>query len=276
MNSNNSKTSELDKNLSPEELAEWNAIYASYRSGSLLSGEVTGIDSYNIGGDGNILAVVVIPYRVKILIPEKQLWEDFDNIPKSITRNLLGARIDFIIQNIDRDNNVCTASRIAAARLKRKKTPKIGDNVTCNILAVGQKKILVESNGFDVRLTQRNLCYSMASDFRLKYSTGQTLPAVVTEIEDNKMVISVRDAKPHPFIGLQKRHPVNSRRTSVITKKYNGMIFCKLEDDYDCLCNYSAFQNDNDFQVGDKVIIVIKEYNDKQKRVFGVIVSKWN
>ena len=284
MNFNQINTAELDKDLSPEERAEWNAIYASYQAESLLSGIVSGVDSYSVGEDGEVmLAVVIFAYRVKILIPEKLLWNDEKYAEKEITRNLLGAKIDYVITNIDRENSVCVASRIAATKIKRKQffksrvTPKIGDRVQCNVLAVGIKRILVEVNGFDLQLKRQDLCYSAYTDFRLIYSTGQTLPAVITKVSrrESKLSVSVRDAKPHPYIGLQKRHPINCRRTSVITGKFKGFIFCKLEDDYDCLCKYSNYHNDDDFSIGDRIVIIIKDYDDKNSRVYGVIVSKW-
>jgi ribosomal protein S1 len=281
MNFNELNTTELDKGLSPEERAEWNAIYASYRSESLLSGIVSGVDNYNVGGE-SMAAVVIIVYRVKVLIPEKLLWdENCTYISKDITKNLLGAKLDYVITSIDRENSVCVASRIAATRIKRKRffrvAPKVGERVQCNVLAVGVKRIIVEVNGFDLQLKKQELCYSAYTDFRQLYSAGQTLTAVLTKANkrDNAISVSVREAKSHPYDGLQKRHPVNSRRTSVITGKFKGAVFCKLEDDFDCLCRYSNYHSDDDFGVGDRVIVIIKEYDDKQKRVYGVIVSKW-
>ena len=35
---------ELDKDLTEQEKAEWQAIYASFRSGSVISGDVVGVD----------------------------------------------------------------------------------------------------------------------------------------------------------------------------------------------------------------------------------------
>ena len=35
---------EMDKNLTEPEKAEWQAIYASYRSGSVIAGGVAGVD----------------------------------------------------------------------------------------------------------------------------------------------------------------------------------------------------------------------------------------
>ena len=276
-------TTELDKDLSPEERAEWNAIYASYRAGSLLAGEISGIDSYTVNDNGEkMLAAVIINYRVKILIPEKLLWSDHEDMTKAMTRNLLGAKIEYVIQEIDRENSVCVASRIAALKIRRRQfwndKPKVGSRVKCSVLAVGVKKIFVEVYGFEMRLKRRALCYSLMPDFRLRFSTGQSLTAVITKADrkENILEISVREASPHPYIGIRKRHPINSRRTSVITGKYKGSVFCRLEDDFECLCNYSEYQNDDDFQIGDRVVIVVKEFDDKAKRVYGVIVSKWN
>jgi ribosomal protein S1 len=283
MNFNEINIGELDKDLSPQERKEWNAVYASYRAGSIMSGNVTGVDAYSIG-DEKMLTVVVIPYRVKILIPETQMWEERDKIPSSITRNLLGAKIDFVITEIDRENSVCVASRIAASHIKKKQffngkpMPKAGDVVKCSILAVGAKRVLAEVCGVDLRLNRQELCYSAVNDFRSCFMTGQSLPALIKSVNKNtgKLSVSVRDAKPHPYIGLRNRHPLNCRRSSVITGKYKGAIFCKLEDDYDCLCTYTEFQRDSDFEIGDNVVIVIKKYSDAAQRVFGVIISKWN
>ncbi|MCL2637512.1 MAG: hypothetical protein FWD48_03995 [Oscillospiraceae bacterium] len=285
MNFNQLSTSELDRDLTPEERAEWNAIYASYQSRSLLTGEVFGIDSYAIDSNGKpLLAAIIIAYRVKVLIPHEFLWDDAENIPAEITKNLLGAKIDYVIQNIDRENGVCVASRIAATQIRRKQffktKPKVNDRITCNVLAVGMKRMFVEVGGFDINLMWNELRYSAFSDFRFNYSTGQTLPAIIKSVNKRKpiaeaLTISVREARPHPFLGLRKRHPVNSRRKSIIIGKYKGLIFCKLEEDFDCLCKYSAYQSDDDFQIGDNVIITIKEYDDNSKRVYGVIISKW-
>jgi ribosomal protein S1 len=106
------------------------------------------------------------------------------------------------------------------------------------------------------------------------------LPAIIKSVGNRKskekaLEVSVREAGPHPYIGLRKRHPIDSRRSSVILGKYKGLIFCKLEEDYDCLCKYSAYHSDDDFQIGDRVLMVIKEYDDDKQRVYGVIVSKW-
>jgi len=61
MNFNEVNTIELDKKLSLEERKEWDSIYASYRAGSLLSGTVTGVDSYAVGKDNKKMLAVTLP-----------------------------------------------------------------------------------------------------------------------------------------------------------------------------------------------------------------------
>lgn len=48
MNFRDLDLTELDKDLSEEQIKEWNAIYASYRAGSVLTGRVVGIDTNTI------------------------------------------------------------------------------------------------------------------------------------------------------------------------------------------------------------------------------------
>lgn len=95
---------------------------------------------------------------------------------------------------------------------------------------------------------------------------------VISESTDK---ISIKEAKPHPFDGAEQRHPVNCRRASVITGKYDGGVFCKLENELDCLCSYLPEQNALDFHIGDRVVIVIRKYNYERKLVFGRILARW-
>ena len=72
---------ELDKNLTEPERAEWQSIYASYRSGSVMYGNVVGVDMHEFKlrptseeeefEKRTMRCLIVIPYRVKIIIPER-------------------------------------------------------------------------------------------------------------------------------------------------------------------------------------------------------------
>ena len=89
---------ELDKDLSEEQQKEWNAIYASWRAGSILTGRVVGVDTTTITlpnkktGKPERVAInclVVISYRVKVLIPEQQVWFDENTTrPEHVLRSI--------------------------------------------------------------------------------------------------------------------------------------------------------------------------------------------
>lgn len=280
-----------DKDLSEEQLKEWNSIYASYRSGSMLTGRVVGMDTTTIRVTNresgklekqNINCLVVISYRVKVLIPEQEVWyDDQSRRPVHVLRSMTGAVIDYVITGIDRINDCCTASRKRAMDIRRrtflKLEPQMGRKVPVNVLAVGSTHLLATCNGFDMTLSQRDLSYGMIEDLRDKFHPGEQKMAVlkVYDKEKNQLRASVKEAEPHPFDGVEVRHPLNSRRASVISGKYKGGVFCKLEENLDCLCTYTMYQKDEDFNIGTQVIVVITKFDYARKLVYGKIVAKW-
>ncbi len=282
---------ELDKDLSEEQQKEWNAIYASWRAGSILTGRVVGVDTTTITlineetGEPERVAInclVVISYRVKVLIPEQQVWFDEKTTrPEHVLRSMTGAVIDYVITGIDRESDCCTASRRSAMYVRRKAftklAPRVGKKVSVNVLAVGASHLLANCGGYDMTLSQRDLSYGMLGDLRDKYHPGETLNAVLKEYDEGNQTIrvSVKEAEPHPFDGVEIRYPLNCRRASVISGKYKGGVFCKLEENLDCLCTYSMYQCDEDFDIGDQVIVVITQYDYPRKLVYGKIVAKW-
>jgi hypothetical protein len=42
------------------------------------------------------------------------------------------------------------------------------------------------------------------------------------------------------------------------------------------MCNISDYHSDSEFEIGDRVIIAVKEYDDKTKRVYGLIMDDYN
>ena len=237
---------ELDKDLSEEQQKEWNAIYASYRSGSVLTGKVSGMDTTIImlknkdTGEmekKEINCLVIIGYRVKVLVPEQEVWfDETAKRPTHVLRSMAGTTIDYVITNIDREGECCTASRRLALNIRRRSflrlTPEKGRKIQAKILAVGRTHLLCNAGGFDITLSQRDLSYAMIPDLREKFRPGETYTALIKEYDTEKeqLSISVKEAEPHPFDGADTRHPLRSRRASVITGKYKGGVFCKLEE----------------------------------------------
>ena len=282
---------ELDKELSEEQQKEWNAIYASYRSASILTGKVIGTDTTIITVKNKktgrpeqqeINCLVIINYRVKILIPEQEIWyNENTKRPSHVLRSMVGAVLDYVITGIERESECCIASRRVALAIRRhsflRLTPEVGRKIQTNVLAVGKTHLLCTAGGFDMTLSQRDLSYGMISDLREKFHPGEVYSSVIKSYEKNpeRLLVSVKEAEPHPFDGADIRHPLRSRRASVISGKYKGGVFCKLEENLDCLCTYSPDQYDEDFHIGDQVIVAISKFNYTKKQIYGKIIAKW-
>lgn len=60
----------------------------------------------------SIPCLVVIDYRVKVLIPENEVWfNEATRRPPHVLRSMAGATIDYVITGIDREAGCCIASR---------------------------------------------------------------------------------------------------------------------------------------------------------------------
>lgn len=283
---------ELDRDLSPEERQEWNSIYASYRSRSVLSGSIVGIDRHELNSRGResgetvtrqMYCAIVIPFRVRILIPEAEMWPENEERPGFVLRNMAGAVIDFVIIHVDREGGFAIGSRRLAMATRRyyfstqPSLNRLGARVQCRVLAVGPRRCLVECYGFDVNLTQREMRYTAIPDLRTEYHPGDELNCLIKgyDKEAETLLLSVKEAHPNPFDGAQLRHPVGSRRQAVIAGKYAGGVFCNLPDGAVCMCSYSFHYSDAAFSIGDKVILVIQRYDMEKKQIYGKIVAKW-
>lgn len=282
----------LDEDLSEEERNEWNAIYASYRSKSILTGRIMGIDTHSFTVRNRetrqterrkMLCAVIINYRVKVLIPETEVWYPGQERPPYVLRNMSGAETDYIILDVDREGGVAIGSRRMALAAQRhffdtiKGGRSIGEKLTCRVLAVGPRRCLVECGGRDMSLSQKDLTYIATPDLRTRYHPGQTLNCVLKEYDrrEGQFWVSVKDTVDNPFFGALRRHPIGSRRQAVISGKYGGGVFCTLSDETVCLCHYSTLHSDLDFHVGDTVILAIKQFDYERSLIYGRILSKW-
>ena len=280
----------LDEDLSEEERNEWNAIYASYRSKSILTGRIMGIDTHSFTVRNRetrqterrkMLCAVIINYRVKVLIPETEVWYPGQERPPYVLRNMSGAETDYIILDVDREGGVAIGSRRMALAAQRhffdtiKGGRSIGEKLTCRVLAVGPRRCLVECGGRD--MSQKDLTYIATPDLRTRYHPGQTLNCVLKEYDrrEGQFWVSVKDTVDNPFFGALRRHPIGSRRQAVISGKYGGGVFCTLSDETVCLCHYSTLHSDLDFHVGDTVILAIKQFDYERSLIYGRILSKW-
>ena len=282
---------ELDRDLSPDQLREWTAIYASYRSRTPLTGTIIGVDSYRLAitdpatkkmEHKQISCLVVMDFRVKVIIPQTEIWFDTEtNLPDYVVKKMIGAKVDYVVTNVDRPGECAIASRRMALGHARNRFFKdlkrtVPDILTCNVLVVGPNRIIAECNGFDLNFRNRDLSYTAIADLRTEYRPGQELEArfMRADQQSGALEVSVKEVNPNPFYGADKRHPVGSTRQAVISGTYAGGVFCRLIDDTTCLCLYSPNYFSEEFYIGDSVLIAVTRYDYGRKLIYGRILSK--
>ena len=280
----------LDQDLSPEQRQEWNTIYASFRGRSVMHGTIIGVNPHTMtvrsAQTGQLetkqmYCAVVVPFRVRILIPETEMWAENEERPAFVLRNMPGAQIDFVITHVDREAGFAIGSRRLALHSRRyffstQPLCQPGSRVPCHVLAVGPRRCLVECYGYDVNLSQRDMSYAAIPDLREQYHPGDELTCVVKQFdrEAGSLEISIKETVPNPFDEACLRHPVDCRRRAIIAGKYAGGVFCNLPDGAVIMCRYSFHYEDSDFKIGDTVMIVIQRYDEEKKQIFGKIVGK--
>ena len=226
---------------------------------------------------------VLLDYRVKVLIPETEMWMPGEERPSYVLQEMKGAKVGYVIINVDREGECAIASRRIALAAQRHYFATVrgghqeGEMLKCNVLSVGPKLCLVECGGYDITLTQRDLSYTSIPDLREKYHPGDELDCRLVEYapKEERLVISVKEVEPNPFIGADQRHPVGARRNATISGKYKGGVFCTLTDGTVVLCLYSPLHSDASFQIGDGAVIVISKFDYGHQLVYGRILSKW-
>ena len=280
----------LDQDLSPEQRQEWNTIYASFRSRSVMRGTIIGVDPHSMtvrsAQTGQVetkrmYCAVIVPFRARILIPETEMWAESEERPAFVLRNMPGAQIDFVITHVDREAGFAIGSRRLALASRRyffstQPLHQPGSRVPCHVLAVGPRRCLVECYGYDVNLSQRDMNYAAIPDLREQYHPGDELTCVVKQFDRKAgaLEISVKETVPNPFDEASLRHPVGCRRRATIAGKYAGGVFCNLPDGAVVMCRYSFHYEDSDFKTGDTVMVVIQRYDEGKKQIFGKIVGR--
>lgn len=285
---------ETDSELTVEERDEWNAIYASFRSGSLMQGEVIGVERVMIEehtteshgehdvdeeSEQGVLCLTITPYRVKILIPAPLVWCEPEEREEFVLQSMGGAKVEFVIIAVDRQGGCAIASRAMALMHRRriaheKEKIEIGAIIPCQVIAVGFSLLTVTALDYDNTLTPPGLSYAYLGDLRQIYRPGQTIKAKIMAADDEYMELSVKEAAPNPYNGAEKRHPIGSVRLATIMNKYKGGVFCRLSDGCTVVCRYAHHFTDDQFQVNDTVNIMITAFSDDRQWLRGKIRGK--
>ena len=223
-----------------------------------------------------LICMVVMRHLVKVLIPLPLFWSE----PTGINPNsVIGADVDYIIIGVDREGECAVAARSLALEQQRWHALNVqhiteGNVVQASVLACGPTRITVTACGFDVTMGQQAMSYTYIADIREEYHAGQQLQAKVLSISEDMLALSVRDVGTDPYLNAEVRHPVGSSRIATISSKYAGGVFCRLTDGCTVVCRYAQQFSDDEFRVGDRVVVQIRSFVDEKRWLRGKIRAK--
>lgn len=210
---------------------------------------------------------------VKILIPSKEASLSEDLIPAYI-KGMLGARIDYKITAIDRQNCLATGSRKQAMLVHQRELAryKVGDKVKGNIIAVGISLLVVETFGIEKVLRARDIDWGQIPDVRNVYNVGDECLMVIKELdlESNNIKFSIKEAEPDPYERIEDKFMLNWIYTGKVTGIPEYGIYCNLSKGIDCLCPHPGWTNIR-LRIGDMVSVKIKHIDREKRHVRGLI-----
>mgnify|MGYP003455710069 CR=1 FL=1 len=198
---------QMDKNLTEKEREEWQAIYASYRGGSVLSGKAMGIEEHEISvvPEGkkravkeSIRCLIVINYRVKVIIPETEVFNDGAEMGQHVLQSMNGAELEYIITHIDREAGFAIGSRKQALTQIRRVNARrrLAENqiIDVKVISVGRGVCTVTYRGFDSVIAQRDISYTAVPDLREVIHPGDVKKAMVKEVNKTEGILNARMA----------------------------------------------------------------------------------
>lgn len=257
-----------EKNISEKAALEWRDIYESRQTGRILTDNIGGIEQH-----GDSLCLIIKKEDVKILIPAKEASLSEDLLPAHI-KGMLGAKIDYIITAIDRQNCLATGSRRQAMQVRQRELVrcKVGDRVRGNIIAVGISLLVVEAFGIEKILRARDIDWGQIPDVRNVYNVGDECWMVIKELdlENNNIRFSIKDADPDPYERIEEKFMLNWIYTGKVTGIPEYGIYCNLSKGIDCLCPHPGWTNIR-LKIGDTVSVKIKHIDREKRHVRGLI-----
>ena len=243
-------------------------LYSSKENLKILSGTICALE---VERDGNKKVDCAIVYynHIKILIPIQEM-----NIvqERKYLRNMLGAKIDFIVLEIDELRECAVASRKKAMEIKQKiefDKHYEGDSVKATIISVGIKHIKVNCLGIDLNLRIDDLAYGYIEDVNEFYSVGDVIPVKILEIDKDKMTlkVSAKELMEDPYKNIRIYFTEGGEYIGKITGYAPNGVYIKLMQGVDAAAIIPIWMNKSPNK-DDSVSVRIYEIDEKKRKIY--------
>ena len=262
-------------------------LQRDFRRAKVLTGEIASVEFTSAK---NPYAII---YRddFKVIIPVSEIinendFEDNAEGRMEMRRHLsamLGAEIDYIIKGIDAKEQLVTASRREAMAIVRKKfytsqfegsQPLVAEGglVEARIISVAFKRIQLEVFGVDVEVSVEETAWQWISDMRESFYVGAKTVVKVLELitdgEDIKLSVSIKQAQEDPYLSAKERFKNRSSYVGEIKAVNDLGVYVNLAPGLDCLCPYPDWVNVH-LCPGAKVSVMVIYVDPERRRIRG-------
>ena len=223
-----------------------------------------------------IVCAIVDFKGIKVIIPATEMIKDGKN-DKNILRNMMGAKIKFIVAEIDKVGQKAIASRISAMeRIKEInfKRIEVGDKIYSRVVGVWRKFIRIECMGSDFIVKAQDLQYGFIEDVSKIYKINEQIKVLVKEKDDkNKRIkISIKDLLPDPFENIRKDFTEGGEYLAKVTGYTDNGIYANIAQGIDTICTLPAWLDVPPMH-GDKVIVQVYKISSERRRVYSALVK---
>lgn len=267
-------------------------IAQSHRSGTPMTGRVTGIEPKRKGRPFDVAIVQVGEYKVLIPTPwfVKPVKENATFCKEELLRRMalrrMNAEVNFIVDRYDEKAKVVVGNRLKAME-KLSKYYYLGKDalgsyrvnegqiVKGRVVAVIPGGIFVDVLGIEISIPNEELFYRRIYDARTKYAAGDVVDVKILSIDrtdpsDIKVKGSVKQTKENPKDKGILRYEEGSLYQGEVSNVSKDGVFIILGDDMDIFCK---FPNHGKVPVrGSKVTVKVTVKDTEKKRLWGTII----
>ncbi len=267
-------------------------IAQSHRSGTPMTGRVTGIEPKRSGRPFDVAIVQVGEYKILIPTPwfVKPVRENAsfskEDLLRRMTLRRMNAEVNFIIDRYDEKAKVAIGNRLKAME-KLSKYYYLGKDslgsyrvnegqiVKGRVVAVIPGGIFVDVLGIEISIPNEELFYRRIYDARTKYTAGDVVDVKILSIDrldssEIKVKGSVKQTKENPKDKGIFRYEEGSLYQGEVANVSTDGVFVILGDDMDIFCK---FPNHGKVPVrGSKVTVKVTVKDMEKKRLWGTII----
>lgn len=264
------KALEASSQNTPDVSSDWQEIYAARQNGTILQGELIGIESPE---PDKTYGIVQVGF-VNGYLPMQEAGNEVKNINQF--RSLIGNKIVFKVTNLLREEEQFVASRKQALEQMQETTwkrLKKDQEVIAVVRDVRMKTVRLEIGGVTVKMPAEEYDHKFVNDLRDELKVGDHLQVKVLSVDSEKkeVKVSAKALKENIWDDIAKHLRVKGEYAGTITGIAEFGIFINIRGNVDALAPHLKFDK---FKKGDKVLIRLLEIQPKKQHIRAKIIRK--